>query len=325
MQAFRTQLKNPEYPFKLSYSDTLLSMGSCFAAQIAQRLQGLKFDVLDNPFGILYHPLAMANALQRILSGKPYDSSELFEWDGLWSHFDFHSAFSQPEKEHCLQKMNKSVSLARSRLGEASLLVLTLGTAYAWWHQREDRFVANCHKLPRQQFERRLMEVDQMADSLVAIIKALRSFNPGLRCLITVSPIRHLRDGLVENQLSKASLRLTAHHLCDRLPDVYYFPSYELMMDDLRDYRFYTRDMIHPTSEALDYIWSYFQGAFFEPPTQALMAKIEKIRQGLSHRPRFPDSPAHQRFKRQLVAQMEAIEQKYGFISFLSEKEKLLS
>lgn len=325
MQAFRTPVDLPDYPFSLDYSDSFLSMGSCFATQIAARLKQAKFKVVDNPFGILYHPHNIAYSFHRLLEDMEYQAEHLFEHRGIWSHFDFHSAYSSPGREESLAKMNASLERGRRTLSEASLLVITLGTAYVWWHKKEQRIVANCHKLPGQQFERRLTSIRDMAANMVGAIDAARQLNPSLRCLVTVSPIRHLRDGLIENQLSKSSLRLLAHKLCTHLPAVYYFPSYELMVDDLRDYRFYARDMIHPSAEALDYIWSHFQDAFFQNDTRALMRKVDKINRSLSHRPQYPDSAAHRRFQQQLLAQMEAIEQKHSFISFLSEKEKLLS
>lgn len=325
MQAFRTPVKLLDYPFELSYADSLLSIGSCFAQQLAQRLQHLKFRVLDNPFGVLYHPQAMAHALHRLLSEESYQETDLFEHQGRWSHFDFHGAYSGLSLQESLEKMNASREEASAVLAEASLLVFTLGTAYGWWHKKEQRIVANCHKLPGQHFERRLISVAEMSEDLVEAVQAVRAVNPQVRCLFTVSPIRHIRGGLVENQLSKASLRLLAHHLCSRLPDTHYFPSYELMMDDLRDYRFYARDMIHPSAEALDYIWGHFQQTFFSPDTQELVQQIERINRSLAHRPHFPEAAAHQQFRQQLIQQMEAIEQKHRFISFLSEKEQLLS
>jgi len=325
MQAFRTPIDLPDYPFTLAYSDSFLSMGSCFAEQMAARLKQVKFRVVDNPFGILYHPQNIAHSLHQLRCNHRYKETDLFEHRGIWSHFDFHGSYSSPSREESLKKMNGSLEQASSTLAEASLLIITLGTAYAWWHKKEQRIVANCHKLPGQEFERRLIPVAEMARHLLEAINALREINPEIRCLFTVSPIRHIRDGLVKNQLSKSSLRLLAHHLCTQLSGAYYFPSYELMIDDLRDYRFYARDMIHPSAEALDYIWAHFQDAFFQEDTRALMREVDKMNRSLSHRPQYPDSTAHRRFQQQLLAQMEAIEQKHSFISFLSEKEKLLS
>jgi hypothetical protein len=325
MSAFRTPVELPDYSFKISHSDLILSMGSCFAEQMAQRLQHLKFRVSANPFGILYHPQVIADSLQHLLKGYTYQPADLFEHRGVWSHFDFHSSFSATSAEESLEKMNASLRQAHRALAEASRLVITLGTAYAWWHKDQERVVANCHKLPGARFERRLISVDAMREALVQAINALRKVNPDIICLVTVSPIRHIRDGLIENQLSKSSLRLLAHQLGERLSGVYYFPSYEIMVDDLREYRFYARDMIHPSEEALDYIWNAFQKAFFSSGTQSLVQQIEKINRGLAHRPQFPESESHQQFQARLLQEMEAIEQKHTFISFLSEKTKLLS
>lgn len=325
MPAFHTPVKLPDYTFKINHFDLVLSMGSCFAEQMAQRLQRLKFRVFTNPFGILYHPQAIAHSIEQLIKEKAYEHADLFEHQGVWSHFDFHGAFSATSPEESLEKMNTRLRQVHQVLAEASRLVITLGTAYAWWHKAQERIVANCHKLPGSQFERRLIPVEVMADALVQAISALRKVNPDIICLVTVSPIRHIRDGLIENQLSKSSLRLLAHQLGERLSGVYYFPSYEFMIDELRDYRFYARDMIHPSEEALDYIWTHFQTAFFSRETQALVQKIGKINRGLAHRPQFPESEVHQQFQVRLLQEMEVVEQQYPGISFLLEKAKLLS
>lgn len=324
MPAFRTPVHLPDYPFALTHQDRLLSMGSCFAGQLAGRMQRLKFEVVHNPFGISYHPDVLAQSIFSLLEGRVYEQRDLFEQQGRWCHFDFHGSYAGECPEDSLRKMNASVEQARGALSEVSLLVITFGTAYGWWHKPTARIVANCHRLPGQEFERRLVGVEAMASRMAAAITGLKAVNPGLRCLFTVSPVRHIRDGLSDNQLSKASLRLLAHQLCERLPESYYFPAYELMVDDLRDYRFYAADMIHPSAVAIDYIWEQFRTAFFGMETLNLLQAIHQINQGLAHRPQYPGSEAHLRFQRKLLQQMESLEQQYDFISFLSEKAGLL-
>lgn len=323
MQAFRTILKPPPYQLDLNYQDQLGSLGSCFAENISARLQNLKFEVLVNPFGILYNPVSITDAIQYMLAEKSYSEADLFEQEGKWHHFDFHGAFSGVSKEAALGKMNRSMEKAREALPKLSFMIITLGTAYVWWHKEQARGVANCHKVSASTFDRRLLSVDEIVQAMEQSLVALRQKNPSIRFLLTVSPVRHIRDGLAENQVSKAILRLAADQLTKTMEEVYYFPAYEIMMDDLRDYRFYNADMIHPTEVAIDYIWQVFQDLAFSHDTLEIMEQVRKIKKSLAHRPLYPNSQSHQNFKKVLFQQMEALEQNHAFLSFLSEKEEL--
>lgn len=323
MQAFRTLIKPLDYDFKLMYTDDIASFGSCFAEHISDRLLNVKFPVLPNPFGILYNPISIADTLQRILSGTHYDATNLTELDGRWFHFDFHGAFSDESRELALEKMNASLEQAHTALPSLRLVIVTLGSAFVWWHRFQERVVANCHKLPGHFFERRLLSVSEVSNALQNAFTAVRQKNPAVRFLCTVSPVRHVRDGLVDNQLSKATLRLALDQLSKEMQDVYYFPAYEIMMDDLRDYRFYQADMIHPTEVAIDYIWDFFRKEIFTKETLQVMDEVAKVKKSLAHRPLSPGSEKHKAFQQSLLQSMEVLEQKYPFLSFLSEKENL--
>ncbi|GAB5551548.1 MAG: GSCFA domain-containing protein [Saprospiraceae bacterium] len=321
--AFRTTLEHPSEAFPISYTDSILSMGSCFAVHMAERLAQRKFNIQNNPFGILYNPISIAQNLELLASERTFSEVDLFEYQSLWHSFAHHGAFSAPSPTDSLDLINTALQQARAKLQQTNTLILTLGTAFVWKEKETQNVVANCHKLPANNFTRTCCTVDEIVAALSKVVEAYQEINPSLRCLISVSPVRHLRDGMVNNQLSKASLILAAHTLTKKLANVFYFPAYEMMMDDLRDYRFYNSDMLHPSALAVDYIWSFFQQHFFQENTLEQIHAIERILKAVQHRPLYPDSLAQQQFKAKTLQQITLLEQKYPDLSFLEEKEKL--
>lgn len=323
MSAFRTALDQLPETFSISYADGMLSLGSCFATHMAQRLAQRKFDILDNPFGILYNPISIARSLEILASDRLYTADDLFEHQSLWHSFDHHGEFSAPSALESLALINDALQKTRAQLAQTNTLLITLGTAFVWRTTATQKVVANCHKLPAAHFTRRCSTVREMEAALYKVLKQYQALKPDLRCLLTVSPVRHLRDGMVNNQLSKASLILTAHTLTKKLPNVYYFPAYEMLIDDLRDYRFYQADMLHPSGVAVDYVWSTFKKQFFKGATLEKMQAVAQILKSVQHRPLYPNSNAQQQFKIATLRQIEKLEQKYPDLSFLKEKEQL--
>ena len=321
MDIFRTKLPPLQSDLGISHQHRVLCIGSCFAEHIGGRLAALKFPVLLNPFGIVYNPVSVVQVLEKLLSGKYFQEADLFENLGLWHSFDHHGRFSHPDKATALRHVNQSLDGAKQFLAKTERLVLTLGTAHVFVYKKTNAVVANCHKMPGQAFDRRRLTVEETVQPLMAILQRLKEKLPRLEVITTVSPVRHLRDGLLENQRSKATLLLGLEAVCDALPFVHYFPSYELLLDDLRDYRFYEKDLAHPNGLAVDYIWQYFENAFFSETTKSLCQRISAITTAANHRPVHQGSAAHQQFLKKQLVMVEAVENRYPFLDFGEEKK----
>ena len=316
MQSFRTILPPlPGLP-QIHPDDHLLSLGSCFAQHIGDRFQKGRWSIDLNPFGILYHPFPILRGLERLLEETLYTEEDLFFYEEQWHSFDHHGQFSGSDSAEVLRVMNERLINGSNQLKKADLLLLTLGTANGFVEISSRQVVANCHKLPGQRFNKTLFAQEVIQQRLAKVIKKITTQFPKLKIIITVSPVRHLRDGLITNQRSKASLLLAVAELEKQFSAVYYFPAYELMIDDLRDYRFYKNDLMHPTEMAIDYIWEYFRSCCFPETTQNYYDEILKINKELSHRPRRPDSAAHQRFVEQLKKKISLLEEKYSNLDF---------
>ena len=319
MQYFRTILPPLSGLPIIQPKDHLLSMGSCFAQHIGDRFQKGRWSVQLNPFGILYHPFPIAEGLLRLLDGPSFLEEDLFYHQEQWHSFAHHGYFSGPEKMETLSAMNMAKKNGSEQLKKSNLLLLTLGTANGFEHNDTNQTVGNCHKLPRKHFTKKLNKPEIIFEKLSIVFKKLKIQFPNLKIMLTVSPVRHLRDGLITNQRSKASLLLAAAELEKAFDSVYYFPAYEIMMDDLRDYRFYKNDLMHPTEMAIDYIWEYFRKNCFSESAQTYYEEIREINKGLNHRPLRHNSTAHQLFMEQLKTKMDILEKKYPRLNF-SEK-----
>ncbi len=319
MESFRTELNLPKANWHIDHPTRLLCMGSCFAEQIGNKLQRLKFPVCVNPFGIVYNPYSMARSLENLIDEKQYGQEDLFEHEGLWHSFDHHGRFSAPEPRTVLDTINRSVREGAAFLRCANVLIITLGTAHVFRLKSTGRIVANCHKLAGQKFLRQRLNINDAEKALFSVFEKLRQLNPGLIILLTVSPVRHLRDGLEQNNLSKATLLLTVDRLRQTFQNVHYFPAYELLIDDLRDYRFYAADLSHPNDLALDYIWNKFSQSFFRPATARLCSEIEKLKRAVEHRPLHPQSRIHRRFLQQQAAQCRSLAELHPELDFSAE------
>lgn len=304
-EPFRTIIPVRENPLKLEVGQRILSLGSCFVENIGQRLRRFHFDIRENPSGVLYNPLSVAHALKRLCCGTVYEQAELFEHQGLWHSFDHHSRFSAPTPAQCLQQINAELERARDMLSRLDVLIVTFGTAWAYFRRDNGALVANCHRLPHDRFERRLLETEEMVTEWHALLSELFAGHEKLNVIATVSPVRHLRDDPHENTVSKARLITALHELESTFPQLYYFPSYEILLDELRDYRFYAPDMAHPSEQACDYIWDRFAAACLSSRAQSLVDHLRPIHKAMAHKIAAPDSPAGRAFAQRQLQKIE--------------------
>ncbi|MBM3169404.1 MAG: GSCFA domain-containing protein [Bacteroidetes bacterium] len=311
----------PASSFPISHSSKVLSLGSCFAQTIGSKMQATKFAVLVNPFGTLFHPLNLADLLSQALVQGQMDSLGVVEREGIFVHYAAHSEVKGATPAELEGNYTRQMILLQHSLKEATHLVLTLGTAWIYQHKEFGR-VANCHKQPAVLFEKKLSSLEEMATDLREVLEKLLQFNPNLNIILTLSPVRHTKEGISENQLSKSLLRVLCAQLEQQLEAVRYFPAYEILVDELRDYRFYKSDLVHPSEEAENYIWEKWQNFSFSPETQQKVAEIQKIQLELAHRSFNPDSEAHRKFLHNLIGKLERMQ---GEVDFSKEIQDLKS
>lgn len=304
----------------ITHAQQLLLLGSCFAENIGTLLTDNHFRADVNPFGILYNPLSISTALHQIVSGQTYTEDDLFFFRDCWHSPMHHGSFSSASATETLQRINTRLQEAHHQLEQTDWLLLTFGTAYVYEQHHTGSIVANCHKLPEKQFTRRRLTVEEIVADYTSLLGELCKRCPQLKVLFTVSPIRHVRDGLHTNQLSKATLLLAIERLRQVFPEtVFYFPSYEIVLDELRDYRFYADDMLHPSPLAVRYLWERFGTVFFSQETKIIMHECEDLRKALAHKPFHPGSEAHNRFLGQIVLKIEQLKRKYPYLDFENE------
>ena len=312
---FRTIIPISKVDTSITYHSRIVSLGSCFAVNMGEKFAYYKFPIMLNPFGILFHPLAIENIISRALHLKPYIAEDFFLHNELWHSFDFHSDMSRLSLKESISLANAKQTLLYDTLYRANFCFLTLGTAWVYTYNCTDKIVANCHKLPQQYFSKRLLSVEEIRESLTRIAQLLKQINPSIRLVITISPVRHTKDGFLENQVSKSQLFSAFYPLITS--DYYsYFPAYELLLDELRDYRFYANDMVHPSEMAINYIWERLVATYIDTATQMDMKQAESIQKALLHRPFNPDTEKYQQFLIQLQQKMEVFTMKYPHIKF---------
>lgn len=314
---FTTPIQLQEYPKKIDYQSPIFSMGSCFAEHMGQKFDYFQFAHLTNPFGIIFNPVSLERIISRVIDQRLFTEEDLFYHNEGWHCFEVHSECSQFEKEEMLFYLNQQLEQAHNFLSEATFFILTLGTAWVYRHLESNEIVANCHKVPNHQFIKDLLDVDTIASSLHKLMKTVLQMNPKIQFIFTVSPVRHLKDGFVENQRSKSHLITALHSSLSHFPSSHYFPSYEIVMDELRDYRFYEADLMHPNAIAVDYIWEKFTESLINPSVYSLMKEVDSIQKSLYHRPFNPNSEAHLQFKQQLALRIEKLKVHIPFLTFL--------
>ncbi|HEX9979705.1 MAG TPA: GSCFA domain-containing protein [Flavobacterium sp.] len=313
---FRTAVPIKESVSKIGYESALLSLGSCFAVNIAEKLSYFGFQNVVNPSGILFQPCAISKFLSDALSAKEFTAEDIFYDRERWHCFDAHSDLSSPDQNGLLQKLNAAAAQTKIKVTEASHIIITLGTAWVYRNNSSGNLVANCHKVPQKEFTKELLSVEMITDSLRNIIAMITRANPSVQIIFTVSPVRHIKDGFTENQRSKSHLISALHSVIEHFSAAHYFPSYEIMMDELRDYRFYAEDMIHPNRVAIDYIWERFTDSWISPEAIPIMAEVGGIRKAESHWPFDPATSQHIGFKTRIAEKKQLLLARHPSINF---------
>lgn len=308
-------LKNQQHN-QLGYNSKIMLFGSCFSENIGEKFKYYKFQTTINPFGILFHPLAIENLITRVINKDYYSEKDLHFQNEQWCCLDAHSKLNNASKEVLLDVLNTQIEEMHNDLFNASHIIITLGTSWVYRHIASDEIVANCHKIPQKQFLKELLSVAQITESLEAIISLVKSVNPNITFLFTVSPVRHIKDGFVENTQSKSHLLAAIHQVVEPRAQLYYFPSYEIMMDELRDYRFYNADMLHPNEVAINYIWEKFKMVWLTEDAFKISETVAAIQSKKAHRPFNSNSEAHQKFLLKLQADIDKLQEAYPLFNF---------
>jgi hypothetical protein len=306
---FRTNIQLQKEENQIDYASKLLLIGSCFSENISKKLAYYKFDVASNPFGILFNAKSIETLILNSLNEKIYTKKDIFLLNERWHCFDAHSDLSAVDKNELLHNLNLAVKSTNLRLIEATHIIITLGTCWTYRSTETNAVVGNCHKVPQKKFTKELLSIDEISASLKNICNRISVINPKATVVFTVSPVRHIKEGFVENSLSKAHL-ISAIHKILNVFNGRYFPSYEMMMDDLRDYRFYNSDMVHPNETAVDYIWEHFIHVWMAENTASIMKEVETIQRGLAHKPFNPGSEQHKVFLADLQQKTLVLEKK---------------
>ena len=307
MNKFRTEVSLSPAIARIRLTDSILTIGSCFSDAIGNRMRSNKFNVLVNPFGTIYNPESIHKAVQYAIAGTPPSEGSFIEGQDRFLHYDFHSRFSASTRSELERTLQSAVLQTHNFLVNSKWLIITYGTAWAYELKRTNAVVANCHKMPQNLFNKFLLTQKRILDSFQTMYAAAREFNPEIKIILTVSPVRHLKDTLELNSVSKSVLRLACHTLSQQHSDVEYFPSYEILMDDLRDYRFYKADMIHPSDVAEDYIWQKCVDRYFDDDAKQFLSKWKEITLALKHRPFNRESPSHQKFISETIKRLEEL------------------
>ncbi|MFT4203911.1 MAG: GSCFA domain-containing protein [Chitinophagaceae bacterium] len=316
---FQIRLHIPQLEPSIRYEDNILLMGSCFTEHIGKFLEEDKFSVLQNPYGIVFDPETLSRSVVDLMEQNEIAESELFQQDGVWHHWKFHSGYSGLDRKEVLDGMNRSIRQGHDFLKKAKWLLLTLGTSYVYRLAGNNHVVANCHKVPAKNFVRRLNTIEANIQAFDIMLYRLFRFNPDIRVVFTVSPVRHIKDGIVENNRSKARLLETVHHLVDKFDRLHYFPAYEIMVDVLRDYRFYDIDLVHPNYAGTSYVLERFKESCMNAETIELSETLHKIFLAKKHKPFNSESEQHKAFLRKYHALCLELSEQYPYLDFREE------
>jgi hypothetical protein len=291
-----------------------MSLGSCFAENIGKNMQDMYLDVDVNPFGVLYNPMSILQSIEMLISNKQFTEKDIFVHRGLWNSFSHSSQFSDTKPDHCLEKINACLKISSVFIENANVLLLTFGTAWVYEEKESGQVVSNCHKLPCSVFIRRRLNVDEIVNAYSTLFDKLQKTNPKLKVIFSVSPVRHLKDTAHGNNLSKSVLLLAIDALCSQFENVFYFPAYEILLDELRDYRFFADDMVHPSVVAVQYIWQKFAETYFDKESQNYFQEVKQLNNDLNHRPFFPESEEFEVFKTNLNKRKAKLIEKYPLL-----------
>lgn len=311
MDLFRTIVDVPENKNKITYKDKVMFMGSCFTETIGQMLNNHKFITIVNPFGVIYNPASMHSCFDILLSQQRYTNDKLSQHDGIWFSYDHDTSFSSEDVDETINNINIEIAHASSMLKQTQFLFLTWGTAWVYKLKKTGKIVNNCHKVPADNFDRMLLDVDEIIHIYTDLLDTLFHVNKKLNIIISVSPVRHLKDGAAQNQISKAVLFTAINKLMKLYPNISYFPAYEIMMDELRDYRFYKNDMLHPNETATQYIWDRFLDSYLDSNSKSIITEIGKVISAVNHKPFKPGSKVFRNFAEKTLQLIESVSSKH--------------
>ncbi|HRO41971.1 MAG TPA: GSCFA domain-containing protein [Flavipsychrobacter sp.] len=309
----------PKLSRPITYADKIMLIGSCFTEHISDRLSAHKFKILSNPHGILFNPVSVAHSLNSYVSRKIYKEEELFLLNELWNSWDHHTRFSDIDKTEAVEKINSSQREATDFLKNANWIIITLGSAFQYYLKENNRQVANNHRAPAAWFEKKMLSTDVIIQTLQQSFENIIALNPKVKFLLTISPVRHIREGVVDNNRSKARLIEAVHTLTEQYAQVHYFPAYEIVIDILRDYRFYDIDFVHPNYLATNFVWEKFTEACVDADAKKLLAQVQEIAIARAHRPRFPNTVAHKSFKESYKEKVFELMRQHPFLDFTDE------
>ncbi len=318
---FRTEVDPVPLKNRLEHHQGIITLGSCFADTISAYLERYRFKVAANPFGVLFNPVSILRSMKLAAERRQFTGDDLVEHQGEWHSFFHHSDFSSHDPGVVIRRINSGLEEVNRFLKRADLAIITFGSSYTYRLRSTGETVSNCHRIPASEFLRHRLSSGEIEDSLHELIGLLTSLKSDIRFIFTVSPVRHWKDGAVENQLSKSLLITALHRVLESHDNAGYFPSYELMMDDLRDYRFYAADLLHPNKIASDYIWEKFSGSCFSNTCLKAVADMERLAAAMEHRPRNEKSPEHRRFLNENLEYVAELSKKYTYIDFTRERE----
>lgn len=316
---FRTQISILKSNNPIDYNSKILSMGSCFAENMASKFDYFKFQNETNPFGIIFNPVSIEKLFSRICNEDLFTEKDIFFYNERWHSFEVHSDLSNSDRQELLESLNKATTETYKQIKEATHIIITLGTSWVYRNLESTEIAANCHKVPQKQFSKELLSIDTIQQSIQNTINLVHALNPEINFIFTISPVRHIKDGFVENQLSKSHLFTALHSVLNTghlKRNTEYFPSYEIMMDELRDYRFYNEDMLHPNQIAIDYIWKLFSENYISQESTAVMQEVDEIQKSLRHRSFNPESDQHQKFLAKLQQKINLLGEKLPHIKF---------
>lgn len=301
----------------LDYESKVLLLGSCFSENIGSKFTYFKFQTTINPFGIIFNAASLELLIKRCLNKDYFTEQDVFFHQDLWHCFEVHSDLSHPDQNKLLTVLNNKLDELNQQIKELTHIFITFGTSWVYRHRETQQIVANCHKVPQKVFEKELLSVDQNRVSIQNLISFFHALNPKLRIVFTISPVRHIKDGFFENHVSKGHLFAALHQICSEVgAKVDYFPSYEIVQDELRDYRFFEKDMLHPNALAIDYIWEQLTSVYCTELTHSIMKEIDSIQKGLAHRPFNPTTQSHQSFLEQLNSKIQEIKKQLPHLNF---------
>jgi hypothetical protein len=300
----------------IDYESRLVFLGSCFSDAIGEKFQHAGFKSTVNPIGVLFQPQAIERFVHRAINMHLYKKEDLGAHNGLYYCFETHSKFNSTEGQTTLTHLNNALKTTNKALKVASHIFITLGTSWVYRYLKKNKIVANCHKVPQKEFNKELLSVETVKKSLEAILGSISEINPKAVCILTISPVRHLKDGFIENNRSKAHLIAAVHELVEPTKKVFYFPSYELLMDELRDYRFYKTDMVHPSDQSVNYIWTQLQSSWLSASARALQSEITAYKKSMAHQPMHPDSIEHRQFLQELDKKRQELLKKVPHLKF---------